>query len=210
MRSSGRASSSASASTSLRCEIALVQGFLYAGGVLRNLFDRTDGTPEPCSGIDTTGPTSSPWCPSSASASSPSSSSSTACSTTTSSSTSSAATSPGDIPGPALEAGHPHPSRSSSGCWWSCGSIGWSYEQAEYFVNDSLVLRQFCRVYLEKVPDDTTLIRWANTIGPETVEKLNDRVVQLGPGAEGDAAAASSASTPRRWRPTSTSPPIAA
>jgi len=55
----------------------------------------------------------------------------------------------------------------------------WSYEQAEYFVNDSLVLRQFCRVYLEKVPDDTTLIRWANTIGPETIEQLNDRVVQL-------------------------------
>jgi transposase, IS5 family len=56
---------------------------------------------------------------------------------------------------------------------------GWSYEQAEYFVNDSLVLRQFCRVYLEKAPDDTTLIRWANTIGPETLQALNDRVVQL-------------------------------
>jgi transposase, IS5 family len=56
---------------------------------------------------------------------------------------------------------------------------GWSYEQAEYFVNDSLVLRQFCRVHLEKVPDDTTLIRWANTIGPEALEVLNDRVVQL-------------------------------
>jgi IS5 family transposase len=56
---------------------------------------------------------------------------------------------------------------------------GWSYEQAEYFVNDSLVLRQFCRVYLERVPDDTTLIRWANTIGPQTVQQLNDRVVQL-------------------------------
>jgi IS5 family transposase len=55
----------------------------------------------------------------------------------------------------------------------------WSYQQAEYFVNDSLVLRQFCRVYLEKVPDDTTLIKWANTIGPETVERINDRVVQL-------------------------------
>jgi transposase, IS5 family len=55
----------------------------------------------------------------------------------------------------------------------------WSYEQAEYFVNDSLVLRQFCRLYLEKVPDDTALIRWANTIGPETVQALNDRVVQL-------------------------------
>jgi IS5 family transposase len=56
---------------------------------------------------------------------------------------------------------------------------GWSYAQAEYFVNDSLVLRQFRRVYLERVPDDTTLIRWANTIGPETIERLNDRVVQL-------------------------------
>src|SRR3954449_6892645 len=56
---------------------------------------------------------------------------------------------------------------------------GWSYAQAEYFVNDSLVLRQFCRVYLEKVPDDTVLIRWANTIGPEALHALNDRVVQL-------------------------------
>ncbi len=56
---------------------------------------------------------------------------------------------------------------------------GWSYEQVEYFVNDSLVLRQFCRIYLERVPDDTTLIRWANTLGPETIERINDRVVQL-------------------------------
>jgi IS5 family transposase len=55
----------------------------------------------------------------------------------------------------------------------------WSYAQAEYFVNDRLVLRQFCRVYLEKVPDDTTLIRWANTLGPETLKALNDRVVGL-------------------------------
>jgi transposase, IS5 family len=56
---------------------------------------------------------------------------------------------------------------------------GRSYEQTESFVNDSLVLRQFGRVYLEKVPDDTVLIRWAHTIGPETVQALNDRVVQL-------------------------------
>jgi IS5 family transposase len=55
----------------------------------------------------------------------------------------------------------------------------WSYAQAEYFVHDSLVLRQFCRVYLERVPDDTVLIRWANIIGPETLQELNDRVVQL-------------------------------
>src|SRR4051812_28430689 len=55
----------------------------------------------------------------------------------------------------------------------------WSYARTEYFVNDSLVLRQFCRVYLEKVPDDTTLIRWAKLVGPETLGQLNDRVVQL-------------------------------
>ncbi len=55
----------------------------------------------------------------------------------------------------------------------------WSYEQTEHFVGDSLVLRQFCRVYLEPVPDDTTLLRWANLIGPETVAALHDRVVAL-------------------------------
>jgi transposase, IS5 family len=54
-----------------------------------------------------------------------------------------------------------------------------SYEQTERFVNDSIVLRQFCRLYLERVPDDTTLIRWANTIGSETVASLNDRAVEL-------------------------------
>ncbi|MBI4320437.1 MAG: ISNCY family transposase [Chloroflexi bacterium] len=55
----------------------------------------------------------------------------------------------------------------------------WSYEQLEHFVSDSLVLRQFCRVYAEAVPDDTTLIRWANLIGPKTLDKLNRRAVEL-------------------------------
>jgi transposase, IS5 family len=54
-----------------------------------------------------------------------------------------------------------------------------SYEQTEHFVSDSIVLRQFCRLYLEPVPADTTLIRWANTIGPETVASLNDQAVEL-------------------------------
>jgi len=36
---------------------------------------------------------------------------------------------------------------------------GWSYEDLEHFVGDSLVLRQFCRIYQEKVPADTTLQR---------------------------------------------------
>ena len=56
---------------------------------------------------------------------------------------------------------------------------GWSYEEVEHFVGDSLVLRQFCRVYLEKVPDDTTLLRWANVIEPATLTALNERVVAL-------------------------------
>jgi IS5 family transposase len=55
----------------------------------------------------------------------------------------------------------------------------WSYEQTEHFVSDSIVLRQFCRLYLEGAPDDTTLIRWANQIGPETVASLNERAVEL-------------------------------
>ena len=32
---------------------------------------------------------------------------------------------------------------------------GWSYEQTERFVSDSIVLRQFCRLYLESAPDGT-------------------------------------------------------
>jgi transposase, IS5 family len=55
----------------------------------------------------------------------------------------------------------------------------WSYEETEHFVGDSLVLRQFCRLYLQPVPDDTTLIRWANLIGPETLQQIHDRVVEL-------------------------------
>ena len=55
----------------------------------------------------------------------------------------------------------------------------WSYEEVERLVSDSLVLRQFCRVYLGKVPDDTTLLRWARVITPTTLVALNDRVVAL-------------------------------
>jgi hypothetical protein len=34
-------------------------------------------------------------------------------------------------------------------------------------------------LHLEGAPDDTTLIRWANVIGSETVASLNDRAVEL-------------------------------
>jgi transposase, IS5 family len=56
---------------------------------------------------------------------------------------------------------------------------GWSYAQTEQWVSDSLVLRQFCRVYLERVPDDTTLLRWAKLIQPATLHQLLDHVVDL-------------------------------
>jgi transposase, IS5 family len=54
-----------------------------------------------------------------------------------------------------------------------------SYEQTERHVSDSLVLRQFCRLGLERAPDDTTLIRWAGLIGADTLERMGDRVVVL-------------------------------
>ena len=56
---------------------------------------------------------------------------------------------------------------------------GYSYEETERQVSDSLRMRQFCRVYLNAVPDDTTLIRWSNLIQPKTLEKFNERITQL-------------------------------
>jgi transposase, IS5 family len=53
-----------------------------------------------------------------------------------------------------------------------------SYEQTEYQVQDSLVLLHFCRIYLNDVLDDTTLIRWAGLVQPETLE-LNNQAALL-------------------------------
>jgi transposase, IS5 family len=55
----------------------------------------------------------------------------------------------------------------------------WSYKETEGRVADSLVLRWFCRVAFHEVPDASTLWRWEQTLQPETVHTLNDRVVQL-------------------------------
>lgn len=56
---------------------------------------------------------------------------------------------------------------------------GWSYAQTEQWVSDSLVLRDFCRIYWQPVPDDTTLIRWALLIQPATLHQLLDHIVEL-------------------------------
>jgi transposase, IS5 family len=55
----------------------------------------------------------------------------------------------------------------------------WSYEQTTLRVADSLVLRQFCRVYLEATPDQSTLCRWANLIQPQTLQAFNERIMKL-------------------------------
>ena len=55
----------------------------------------------------------------------------------------------------------------------------YSYAETERVVRDSLSMRQFCRVYLNDVPDEKTLIRWANVIQPKTLEKFNERIIQL-------------------------------
>jgi transposase, IS5 family len=56
---------------------------------------------------------------------------------------------------------------------------GWSYDQTCQLVSGSLVLRQFCRVYLQAVPRDTTLLRWARVIRPDTLHHLHDHVVDV-------------------------------
>ena len=55
----------------------------------------------------------------------------------------------------------------------------WSYQETVERVADSLVLRWFCRVYFRRVPDKATLLRWAHTIRPETLQALVDRAGQL-------------------------------
>lgn len=55
----------------------------------------------------------------------------------------------------------------------------WSYQETVARVADSLVLRWFCRVYFRRVPDKATLLRWAHTIRPETLQALLDRSAVL-------------------------------
>jgi len=53
------------------------------------------------------------------------------------------------------------------------------YRGTEHHVGDSLVLRWFCRVYFNPVPDHTTLNRFALEIKPETLRTFNERVTKL-------------------------------
>jgi transposase, IS5 family len=55
----------------------------------------------------------------------------------------------------------------------------WSYEVLEREVRANVVYRSFCRIGMEKVPDEKTLVRLGQAIGPETIRELHDRVVAL-------------------------------
>src|SRR5271166_4172961 len=55
----------------------------------------------------------------------------------------------------------------------------WSYEIVEREVRANVVYRSFCRIGLAKVPDEKTLLRLGQAIGPETIRELHDRIVSL-------------------------------
>ena len=46
-------------------------------------------------------------------------------------------------------------------------------------MKDSLVLRWFCRIYFQPLPDYSTLNKWASQIQPETLQAFNDRITAI-------------------------------
>jgi IS5 family transposase len=55
----------------------------------------------------------------------------------------------------------------------------WSYEVLEREVRANLVYRDFTRVGAGKAPDAKTMGRWGLALGPEGVEKIHERVVEI-------------------------------
>ena len=55
----------------------------------------------------------------------------------------------------------------------------WSYEVLEREVRANVVYRTFCRIGTEKVPDEKTLVRLGQAIGPDSIAELHDRIVGL-------------------------------
>jgi IS5 family transposase len=55
----------------------------------------------------------------------------------------------------------------------------WSFEECEREVRGSLTYRAFCRIDCERVPDDTTLVRVAQALGPEVLKAILERLVGL-------------------------------
>ena len=55
----------------------------------------------------------------------------------------------------------------------------WSFEDLTREVRANLVYREFTRIGGGKVPDDKTMGRLARQLGPEVVEKVHQRVVEI-------------------------------
>lgn len=55
----------------------------------------------------------------------------------------------------------------------------WSYDVLEREVRANLVYRDFTRIGSEKVPDAKTLVRIGRVLGPEVIQQLHARVVEL-------------------------------
>jgi transposase, IS5 family len=55
----------------------------------------------------------------------------------------------------------------------------WSYGVLEREVRANLVYRDFTRVGAAKAPDAKTMGRWGLALGPESIEKIHDRVVEI-------------------------------
>jgi IS5 family transposase len=55
----------------------------------------------------------------------------------------------------------------------------WSYDTLEYEVRTNLVYRAFARVGGEAVPDAKTILKIARILGPDVIQQLHARVVQL-------------------------------
>ncbi len=55
----------------------------------------------------------------------------------------------------------------------------WSYAIVEREVRANLVYRQFTRVGGAKVPDAKTMGRWGLALGPEVIEKIHQRVIEI-------------------------------
>lgn len=59
---------------------------------------------------------------------------------------------------------------------------GWSFETVHREVRSNLVYREFTRIGGGTVPDDKTMGRIARQLGPEVIEKLHRRVVEIAQG----------------------------
>jgi transposase, IS5 family len=55
----------------------------------------------------------------------------------------------------------------------------WSYGVLEREVRANLVYRDFTRVGGTKMPDAKTMARWGVAVGPEVIQQIHDRIVQI-------------------------------